>query len=133
VSPSQASQRTRDFDEINFFIKKAFQFDLNMYQEPKGEYNAKGNSIRTLKDWIREELILPTDLLQIHRRIVRKLPRERSILQQSRTTFQIQTCQAEGRTQQDYEMGTNHNLLVTKDHEEPFHDFMFSMLPGAWI
>jgi hypothetical protein len=34
--------------------QKALQFDLNMYQELKKEYNAEVSSVRTLKDWIRK-------------------------------------------------------------------------------
>jgi hypothetical protein len=103
------------------------------------------SSIRTLKDWIRKT-VAPNYYLQadrIHQRMVRKAQRERSILKygnQSRATFQIQTCdqashQAERRTQLDHEgaqtiaLAQDKNLPVTKDHQEWFDDFMDAVNP----
>ena len=141
------------FANLSANNQKAFQLDLNMYQELKKKYIAEITSIRTLKDWIRKTVApnyqqtccKPTEIDQ---KMVRK-PQSvqfsnKEIKAELRSKYKLAikplTKPKDAlnwimRWEQTMASAQDKKLPVTKDHEEWFDDFMDavnSVLPN-WV
>jgi len=142
------------FANLSANNQKAFQFDLNMYQELKKEYNAEVNSIRTLKDWIRKTVApnyqqtccKPAESIkewyenlkenvQFSNKEIKAELRSKYKLAIKPLTKPKDALNWIMRWEQTMALAQDKNLPVTKDHEEWFDDFMdavVSVLPN-WV
>jgi hypothetical protein len=147
------------FANLSANNQKAFQFDLNMYQELKKEYNAEITFIRTLKDWIRKTVApnyqqtccKPTESIkewygnlkenvQFSNKEIKAELRSKYKLAIKPLTKPKDTLNWIMRWEQTMALAQDKNLPVTKDHEEWFDDFMDAVNSihdtaelGAWI
>jgi hypothetical protein len=142
------------FANLSANNQKAFQFDLNMYQELKKEYNAEITSIRTLKDWIRKTVApnyqqtccKPTESIekwygnlkhsvQFSNKEIKAELRSKYKLAIKPLTKPKDALNWIMRWEQTMALAQDKKLPVTKDHEEWFDDFMDavnSVLPN-WV
>jgi hypothetical protein len=142
------------FANLSANNQKAFQFDLNMYQELKKEYNAEVSSIRTLKDWIRKTVApnyqqtccKPAESIkewyenlkenvQFSNKEIKAELRSKYKLAIKPLTKPKDAHNWIMRWEQTMALAQDKNLPVTKDHEEWFDDFMdavLSVLPN-WV